>query len=169
MNVPVILPQFFSLCIDLIEPDFKSFYQYIHPIEQYSYWFLLYIKTIFICWYLCCIAVHLRFSHPASPRYGQSRSTWAGGERLPHALPSGLSRVPPRDDEGLLEEGSGREADVRVHPVLFRRLLHGHRATVPAGRQPLEGLWSKLCHCRETHRQSSEQRSKSDAQRGCRD
>lgn len=85
---------------------------------------ILSIHTIFLCVFFL-------------PRYGKSRGTWAGRTRLPHALPPGLPRVPAWDDEALLEEGARRKADLWIHPVLFGRLLHSHRATVPARRQPL--------------------------------
>jgi len=75
-------------------------------------------------------------------RDGESRGPGAGRTRLPHALPPGVPRVPPWDDEALLEEGSGRKADLRIHPVVFGRLLHSHGATVPARRQPL--VWGIL-------------------------
>lgn len=71
-------------------------------------------------------------------RNGEPRSAWAGGPGLPHALSPGLPRVTPRDDEAVLEEGRGREAHLRVHPVLLRRLLHFHGAAVPARGQPLD-------------------------------
>lgn len=71
-------------------------------------------------------------------RNGEPRSAGAGGAGLPHALSPGLPRVPPRDDEAVLEEGPGREAHLRVHPVLPGRLLHRHGAAVPARGQPLD-------------------------------
>lgn len=71
-------------------------------------------------------------------RDGEPRSAGAGGPGLPHAVPPGLPRVSARDDEAVLEEGTGREAHLRVHPVLPGRLLHRHGATVPARGQPLD-------------------------------
>lgn len=73
-----------------------------------------------------------------SCRDGEPGSAGAGGPGLPHAVPPGLPRVAPRDDAAVLEEGPGREAHLRVHPVLLGRLLHRHGATVPARGQPLE-------------------------------
>lgn len=73
-----------------------------------------------------------------SCRYGESRGPWAGRTGLPHALPPGLPRVPPWDDEAVLEEGARWKADLWIHPVLFGRLLHSHRAAVPARGQPLD-------------------------------
>lgn len=70
-------------------------------------------------------------------RDGESGGAGAGGARIPHALSPRLPGVSARDDEELLEKGAGREANVRVHPVLFGRLLHCHRATIPAWGQPL--------------------------------
>lgn len=85
-------------------------------------------------------------------RYGESRGAGAGGERIPHALPPGLPGVSAWDDEAVLEEGSGWEAHVRVHPVLLGRLLHSYRATVPARGQPLVcGAGGELWCCREVH------------------
>lgn len=77
-------------------------------------------------------------------RHGEPGGAGTGGARLPHALPPGLPRVPARDDEALLEEGSGREAHLRVHPVLPGRLFHRHGATVPAWREPIACLDSLL-------------------------
>lgn len=75
-------------------------------------------------------------------RYGESRGPGAGRARLSHALPPGVPRVPPWDDEAVLEEGARWKTYLRIHPVLFGRLLHSHRATVPAGGQPLVwGIW----------------------------
>lgn len=82
--------------------------------------------------HLYCISLYFFIS-----RHGESWGTGAGRARLPHALPPGLPRVTPRDDETVLEEGARWKADLRVYPVLFRRLLHSYRATVPARRQPL--------------------------------
>lgn len=70
-------------------------------------------------------------------RYGEPGGAGAGGERLPHALPTGLPRVPSWDDEALLEERARREAHLRVPAVLPGGLFHRHRATVPAWRKPL--------------------------------
>lgn len=75
-------------------------------------------------------------------RYGESGGPWAGGTRLPNAMPPGMPRVPPWDDEAVLEEGARWKTDVWIHPVLFGRLLHSHRAAVPARGQPLE--WGML-------------------------
>lgn len=72
---------------------------------------------------------------PLVPRYGEPGGPGAGGTRLPDAVSPGLPRVAARDDEALLEEGAGREADLRVHPVLLGGLLHRHGAPVPAGGQ----------------------------------
>lgn len=79
------------------------------------------------------------FMSPLS-RHEQPRGAGAGGARLPHALPPGVPRVPARDDEALLEERSGWEADLRVPPVLPGGLLHIHRATVPTWREPIACL-----------------------------
>lgn len=73
-------------------------------------------------------------------RHGEPWGTGAGGARLPHALPPGVPRVPARDDEALLEEGSGWEAHFRVPPVLPGGLFHRHRATVPTWREPIACL-----------------------------
>lgn len=70
-------------------------------------------------------------------RHGEPWGTRTGGARIPHALPTGVPRVPARDDEPLLEEGPGREAHVRVPPVLPGGLFHSHRATVPTWRKPI--------------------------------
>lgn len=72
-------------------------------------------------------------------RDGEPGGSGAGGARLPHALPPELPRVAPRPDDAVLEEGAGREAHLRVHPVLPGRLLHGHGAAVPARGQPVAG------------------------------
>jgi len=73
-------------------------------------------------------------------RHGEPGGAGAGGARLPHAVPPGVPRVPARDDEGLLEEGPGREAHFRVPPVLPGGLFHRHRATVPAWGEPIAWL-----------------------------
>lgn len=39
------------------------------------------------------------------PRHGEQGGPGAGGAGVPYALPPGLPRVPPRDDEAVLEEG----------------------------------------------------------------
>lgn len=78
-------------------------------------------------------------------RHGEPGGAGAGGARLPHALPPGVPGDPARDDEALLEEGPGREAHLRVPPVLPGGLLHRHRAAVPAWREPIASPDSVLC------------------------
>lgn len=112
--------------------------------------------------FISCILIlspHISWTlwhHPLAPlcscRHGEPWGPGAGRTRLPDALPSGLPRVPPRDDAAVLEEGARRKAHLRVHPVLLGRLLHSHGATVPTRGQPVDGRGNYCRRCRRLGR-----------------
>lgn len=73
----------------------------------------------------------------ALSRYGEPGGARPGGAWLQDAVPSRVPRIPSRADADLLEEGTRREAHLRVPAGLPGGLLYLYRASVPARREPV--------------------------------